>query len=225
MAAFIAFAGMLLLSLVTSLIAAFQLGDFFGAGEEFPLVIGWVAAFGALTLVVFGIGYRLAPNVRALNILAFVLAMLALVPPVAPGFVQGIAEHSANPYTIGVERTYIRLQLVVPTLLAILVQWGLVRGRWLRDAGQDELSLWPWVTTMVASLVVLNPYGLTFLAGTIRHSPTDFMWQSIAIATAAMLALLLVMAWVECYIRDRILDHRQAAGPPDRAGTVRPHGL
>lgn len=222
MAAFVAFVGMLLLSLVAALIAAFQLGDFFGAGDEFLLVIGWIAAFAVATMVAFVVGQRLVRSVRALNALACVLALLAFVPIAVPGFVNRIVERSTNPYTIGVEGTTIRLELLIPALLAVLVQWGLVRGRWLRAEGEEELTLWPWVTTVVASLVILNPFGLTFLTAAIKHSPTDLMWQPIAIATAAVLGALLVMAWVECYIRDRILNRRRAAGAPPPGGARKP---
>lgn len=222
MAAFVAYLGMLLLSLVVSLIAALQLGDFFGAGEEFLLVIAWIAGFAVATLGVLAIGYRLAPSVRVLNVLAFVLAMLALLPPIVPGFVHKIADYSTNPYTIGIERTYIRIELVVPALLVVLVQWGLIRGRWLRAAGEVDLTIWPWATTVVAGLVILNPFGLAFLTAAIRHSPTDLLWQPIAVGTAGVLGALLVMAWVECYIRDRILDRRLAAGSFDLGGAARP---
>jgi len=212
MAAFVAFLGMLLLSLVVTLIAALQLGDFFGAGDEFVLVLAYLLAFGTATLVIFAIGYRLAPSFRVLNVLAFGLAVLALVPPAAPGFAQRIAEHSTNPYTVGIEGTTIRIELVLPALLGVLVQWGLIRRRWLRAVGEEDLTLWPWVTTVVAALVILNPFGLTFLTAAIKHSPDDLMWQPIALGTAGVLAALFVMAWVECYIRNRILDRRLTAG-------------
>ncbi len=49
-----------------------------------------------------------------------------------PGLIQMIADHSTNPFTVGTENMSITLELVVPALLAVLVQWGLVRRRWLR---------------------------------------------------------------------------------------------
>ena len=30
-------------------------------------------------------------------------------------------------------------------------------------AGAEDLTRWPWVTTAVAGLVILNPFGLAFL--------------------------------------------------------------
>jgi hypothetical protein len=221
MAAFVAYLGTLLLSLVVSLIATLQLGDFFGAGDELLLVLGWLGGFSLGTLVIFAVASRLGTHVRALNILAFILAILALLPPVVPGFVAKIAAHSANPYSVGVERTYIKLELVVPALLAVLVQWGLVRGRFMRSMGENDLTLWPWITTVIAGLIVLNPFGLTFLTAAIRRSPTELLWQPIAIGTAGALAALLVMAWVECYIRDRILS-RRLPGSNDTFSADRP---
>ena len=95
----------------------------------------------------------------------------------------------------------------------MLVQWGLVRRRWLRAAAEDDFTRWPWIATAVAGLVILNPFGLAFLQGTLKHSGGDFMWEFTAMVTGAGLAALLVMAWIECYIRDRILNRRLAASP------------
>ena len=105
------------------------------------------------------------------------LAVVALAPVALPGLVQTIADRSTNPYTVGVENTHITLELVVPALLAVLVQWGLVRRRWLRAAGDDDLTRWPWITTGVGGLVILNPFGLAFLQGTLKHAGGDFMWE------------------------------------------------
>jgi hypothetical protein len=214
MATAFAFLGILLMSMVVALLAALQLGDFFGAGNEFGLVILAVAGFTVLALMVFALAYSLTRRADALIWFAFILAALALAPLALPGLVQMIADRSTNPYTIGVENTSITLELVIPALAAVLVQWGLVRRRRLRTAGEDDLSRWPWVTTAVAGLAILNPFGLAFLQSTLRHSPSDFMWEFTATVTAAVLGILLVMAWAECYIRDRMLNRRSGASPP-----------
>jgi len=143
------------------------------------------------------------------------------VTPVIPGFVAAIAEHSTNPYSIGTEQTYIKLELIVPAMLAVLVQWGLVRRRWLRVMGEEELTIWPWVSTVVAAIVILNPVGLAFLTDSIRHSPTDLLWQLFAISTVIVLVVLLVAASVECYIRDKILRRRLASGSPNLSQAAR----
>jgi hypothetical protein len=208
MAAVFAFLGMLLISMVVALLAALQLGDFFGANDEFVLVIAGVMGFTVVALAVFAAVYRLTRHPGMLSVAALVLAVLALAPVVLPGLVQIIADRSTNPYTVGTENTHITLELVIPALLAVLVQWGLVRRRWLRSAGAEDLTHWPWVTTAIAGLVILNPVGLAFLQATLNRSGGDFMWEFTATVTAVVLGALLVMAWIECYIRERILRRR-----------------
>jgi len=213
MATVFAFLGIWLISLVVALLAAFQLGDFFGANNEFGLVILGVMGFTVFALLVFELAYALARRAAVLAFVGLALAAIALAPAALPGLVQTIADRSTNPYTVGTENTSIMLELVIPALLAVLVQWGLVRRRWLRAAAEDDFTRWPWIATAVAGLVVLNPFGLAFLQSTLKHSGGDFMWEFTAMVTGAGLAALLVMAWIECYIRDRILNRRLALSP------------
>jgi hypothetical protein len=213
MAAVFAFLGMLLISMVVALLAALQLGDFFNASGEFGLVILIVVAFAVVALAVFALAYRVAWRTGVLNVVAVVLAIVALTPAVLPGLIQKIADRSQNPFTVGVENTYITLELIVPALLAVLVQWGLVQRRWLRAHGDEELSRWPWITTTVAGFITLNPYGLAFLQGTLNRTGGDLLWEFVAMVTGGALAALLVMAWIECYIRERILNRRLEAPP------------
>ena len=212
MAAVFAFLGMLLISMVVALLAALQLGDFFRANDEFILIIAGVAGFTAVSWIVFALAYAVARSTRMLNAIALALGVLAFAPAVLPGLIQKIADRSTNPGTVGIENTYITIELIVPALAAVLVQWGLVRRRWLRTAGGDDFSLWPWVTTAIAGLVILNPLGLSLLQATLKHSASDFLWQLEATVTVSTLGVLLVMVWIECYIRDRILDRRQDMG-------------
>jgi hypothetical protein len=65
----------------------------------------------------------------------------------------------------------------------------------------------------VAGLVILNPLGLAFLQGTLNRSGGDLLWEFVATVTGAGLAALLVMAWIECYIRERMLNRRLEAPP------------
>jgi hypothetical protein len=212
MATTFAFLGMLLISMVVALLAALQLGDFFGANSEFGVVILTVSGFTVFSLLVFALAHGLARRSTALTWMAWALAVCALVPIALPGLIQKIADRSTNPYTVGTENTSITIELVVPALLAVLVQWGLVRRRWLRVAGSEQLTRWPWVTTAVAGFAILNPLGLSLLQTSLVHSASDFMWEFVATVTGSALAALLVMAWIECYIRDRILNRRLAAG-------------
>ena len=220
MAAVFAFLGMLLISMVVALLAALQLGDFFNASGEFGLIILIVVSFSILALAVFALAYAVTPRAGLLTIVAIFLAIVALAPAALPGLIQKIADRSQNPFTVGVENTYITLELIVPALLAVLVQWGLVQRRWLRAHGDEELSRWPWITTAVAGFVALNPYGLAFLQGTLNRTGGDLLWEFVATVTGGALAALLVMAWIECYIRERMLNRRLEAPPlaPHQAG-------
>jgi hypothetical protein len=213
----LAFLGILLLSLVVALLAALQLGDFFNAGGELGLVILTVAGFTIVIAAVFALTYAVTPRASILTAAALVLALCALIPIALPGLIQTIADRSSHPFMVGAENIPIMLELLVPALIAVLVQWALVRRRWLRAAGEDDLTRWPWVTTVVAGLAILNPFGLTFLQETLQHAPTDATWQFTATVTAGGLAALLVMAWIECYIRDRVLNRRMAASVPPEA--------
>jgi hypothetical protein len=213
MTAVFAFLGMLLVSMLVALLATLQLGDFFNANDEFGLVILGVVGFTILALVVFALAYAVARRAWLLTVVALILALGALAPVALPGLIQKIADQSHNPFTVGVENTYITLELIVPALLAVLVQWGLVRRRWLRLHGDEELTRWPWITTAVAGLVTLNPYGLAFLQGTLNRSGGDLLWEFVATVTGGALAALLVMAWIECYIRERMLNRRLASPP------------
>src|SRR5437764_14217370 len=169
MAAVCAFLGMLLISMLVALLAALQLGDFFSASGEFGLVILGVVAFTVFALAVFALAYAVTRRAGVLTAVAVILAIVALAPAALPGLIQKIADRSQNPFTVGVENTYITLELIVPALLAVLVQWGLVQRRWLRAHGDEELSRWPWITTAVAGFVSLNPFGLAFLQGTLNR--------------------------------------------------------
>jgi hypothetical protein len=209
-----AFLAMLLISMLVALLAALQLGDFFNANDEFGLVILGVVTFTSGSLAVFAFAYRVTRRAGVLTAVAVALGVVALAPAVLPGLIQKIADRSHNPFTVGVENTYITLELIVPALLAVLVQWGLVRRRWLRAHGDEELTRWPWVTTAVAGLVILNPIGLAFLGGTLNRSGGDLLWEFVATVTGAGVAALLVMAWIECYIRERMLNRRLEAPPP-----------
>jgi hypothetical protein len=217
MAAVFAFLGMLLISMLVALLATLQLGDFFNASDEFGLVILGVVVFTIVALAVFALAYRVTRRVGWLTVVAVVLAIVALAPVALPGLIQKVADRSTNPYTVGTENTHIALELIVPALLAVLVQWGLVRRRWLRLHGDEELTRWPWVTSAVAGLVILNPYGLAFLEGTLNRSGGDLLWEFVATVTGAGLAALLVMAWIECYIRERMLNRRLAVSAPNEA--------
>ena len=214
MAAAAAFVGILLTSLLVAELAALSLGDFFGADSEFLLVIAGVAVFASFALIVFAIVYARTERARMLNGAAVLLVLLAVGIVATPGVVAWIASHSGNPFTVGDEMLSIALELLVPSALAVLVQWGLVRRRHLRIAGEDDLTLWPWATTAVAGLVMLSPYGLAFLQATLKRTTGDLMWPFILQVTVGVACGLIVMAGIECYIRGRLLRRRRVPNLP-----------
>jgi hypothetical protein len=221
MAAVFAFLGILLISLVVALLATLQLGDFFLANDEFALVIAGVVLFTVVSLAVFVVTSSRARQLSHFTIVALALGVLALVPVALPGLIRAIAAHSTNPYSVGVEETYITIELVVPALLAVLVQWGLMRRRWLRTAGELDWTRWPWIATGVASFITLNPIGLSFLGSTLKHAGGDFMWPLTAAVTGSAIAVLVVIAAIECYIRDRNLRRRSGMSAPWSGPTMR----
>ena len=131
-----------------------------------------------------------------------------------PSLVERIAQRSTNPYTVGIENLYITLELLIPAFLTVLVQWGLVRRRWLRKRGDEDLTLWPWITTLVAGLAILNPLGLEIISSALNSSAGNMLrqlWIAISLSGAAVL---IVMALIEVAIRWRMLRRRLAPIQP-----------
>jgi hypothetical protein len=196
-----AFVATLTASLVVALLAALQLGDFLRAGDELPVLLIAVAIFAGLSIVAFAVGYRLARRLQTLNAIAATLALLATGLAALP--IEQVAARIGVPFMTGLERSSSALELLVPTLLTVLVQWGLVRQRWLRTRGADELTLWPWLTTVVAGLIILNPIGLALAFVALHGAAGNRLSDLATTATATTAAVLVVMGAIECYIRGR----------------------
>lgn len=216
MSAFLAFLGIFLMSLFVALLVSLQLADYFAATQEFALVLLTLPVFVSVSLLVFIAVNRMARAARTFNAAAACLALLAFVPLALP-FMQSAGQGRAtDPFQIAIENSALALQLVVPALAAVLVQWGLVRRRWLRQRGEDDLSLWPWIATIVGGLAILNPYGLDVIGQAIGQAvgPGPSAWLRDAVRTVALggTAALLVMVFVETYIRGRMLRRRLAQG-------------
>jgi hypothetical protein len=211
MSAFLAVLGMFLLSLFVALLAALQLADYFSAGEEFVVILVTLPAFVAISMLAFVVANLAARKARLFNWVALLLTLLALTPLALPALVKVAAMRSTNPFNMGTENIAIVLEFIVPALLAILVQWGLMRRRWLRTRGDDDLTRWPWVSTIVAGLVILNPFGLDVLGQAIASRQTAWLrdlFRTIALGGAGAL---IAMTLIEYYIRRRMLRRRSAA--------------
>ena len=210
MSAFLAFLGTFLLSLFVALLAALQLADYFAATEEFGLVLIALPVFVTICLLAFIAANVAARQPRVFNAVAAGLALLAFIPLAFPALVKTAADRSTNPFSIAIENTAVALEFIVPALVAVLVQWGLVRRRWLRLRGEDDLSLWPWIATMVGGLAILNPYGLDIIGQAISYRPTNWLRDMVRTIALGGVAALLAMVFLETYIRGRMLRRRLA---------------
>jgi hypothetical protein len=212
MSAFLAFLGILLMSLLVSLLVSLQLADYFAATDEFALVLLTLPVFVTACLVVFIAVNRLARRPQAFNAAAACLALLAFVPLALPLMQSAARGRATDPFQIAMENSALALQLVVPALAAVLVQWGLVRRRWLRQRGEDDLSLWPWIATIVSGLAILNPYGLDAIGQAVGSGPSVWLREAVRTVALGGTAALLILVFVETYIRGRMLRRRLAQG-------------
>jgi hypothetical protein len=203
MATVFVFLGILVASQLVAMIAGLQLAIYFGAREEYIAVTLLHVLFAIAALVGFAVAYAFTQSIRAFRIVAFSLAALAVGLVALPGAIQWIA----NPgrFTVGWDDLPITLEILLPAWAAVLVQWGMVRHRWLRVHGSDTLSGWPWIATVIAGLAIFNAAGLA-AAATILSSPSTA-------ALAAALALV-VLAIIEFDIRRRVLRRRAAGISP-----------
>jgi hypothetical protein len=213
MSAFLAFLGTFLLSLFVALLVALQLADYFAATEEFALVLMALPVFVTISLLAFIAANALARQPRVFNAVAACLALLAFMPLAFPALIKTAADRSSNPFSIAIENTAVALEFIVPALVAVLVQWGLVRRRWLRLRGEDDLSLWPWIATVVGGLAILNPYGLDIVGQAITYTPTNWLRDMVRTIALSGAAALLAMVFLETYIRGRMLRRRATLGP------------
>ena len=178
--------------------------------EEFGLVLIALPVFVTICLLAFIAAKCWARQPRVFNAVAAGLALLAFIPLAFPALVKTAADRSTNPFSIAIENTAVALEFIVPALVAVLVQWGLVRRRWLRLRGEDDLSLWPWIATVVGGLAILNPYGLDIIGQAISYGPTNWLRDMVRTIALGGVAALLAMVFLENYIRGRMLRRRLA---------------
>lgn len=218
MSAVPALTGTLLLSLFVALLAALQLADYFGANEEFILILMGLPVFVVIAMAVLVMASALARRVMVLDGAAVLLALLALLPLALPLLIQKMADRSTNPFSLGAENTAITIQLIVPALIAVLVQWGLVRRRWLQRQGESGPTRWPWIATGLAGLTILSPLGLDILGQAVSYHPGNMMRDLTRAIAYGGLGVLIAIAIIEYYIRGRMqlrrLPPAQPAGAP-----------
>jgi len=207
------FFGILLVSLVVSFLAALQLADFFQATEEFIAVMMVLLVFEFVALLIFAVAYAAVRRVGWLAAVAVLLCIALLSLVALPSIMDIRAGRAVLADSFSGKNLAVSLEWLVPAVIAILVQWGLTRHRWLRMRGLDDLSPWPWVTTMVAGLVILNPLGLSVLASALEQSATDWFRQLWAGVAAASAGAVLVVGWIEYYIRGRMRRRRLGVRP------------
>ncbi len=217
MTALVSYVGMFLLSLLVTLLAALQLADYFGATEEFILVLVALPVFVGFAMAVFTIAAWLARRVMVLDIAAVALAALAFMPVMLPAAVHLIASRSSNPYSVGRDSFAVTIELIVPAVIGVLVQWGLIRRRWLWLKGQAAMTRWPWIATGVAGLTILNPFGLDLLGQALTYHPGNMMRDLARAVAFGGIAALIAIGAAEYYIRGRMLRRRQPPAEPANA--------
>lgn len=202
------------LSLLLALTTAWLLTDYYWYGEDLDLFVWPIASFVAVSSVAFGTTSMRAQSEGALRKAAIALAAIAVLLVLFPGGIALFAAQSKNPPVV--LRSHDRLiavALLVPTLLAILLQWRLVRWGWLAARGQTSATTWPWFTTVFGLVLALNPLGLAILGAAIKQSRTDWfasLWLMVSLTCGGVLLLL---GWVEWRIRVRALGARSRAAP------------
>jgi hypothetical protein len=199
------------LSLLLALAAAWLLTDYYWHGEDLDLFVWPIASFALVASVVFGATSLRAEGEGALRNAAVALAAVAVLLVVVPGVVALLARQSTNPpVVLRRHDQFIAVAVLVPLLLAVLLQWRLVRWGWLAARGQTAPTTWPWLATVLGLLLTLNPLGLAILGAAIKQSRTDWfasLWLMVSLIFGGMLLLL---AWIEWRIRVRRAGRRSA---------------
>ena len=191
-------------SLLLALAAAWQLIDYYWYGEDLDLFVWPIASFALVSSVVFGTTSMRARGEGALRNAAITLAAIAVMLVVFPGVVGLVAAQSKNPpVVLRSHDQLVAVALLVPMLLAILLQWRLVRWGWLVARRQTAPTAWPWFTTVFGLVLALNPLGLAILGAAIKQSRTDWfaaLWLTVSLTCGGVLLLL---GWTEWRIRLR----------------------
>jgi hypothetical protein len=211
MRSILVFPGVYILSLVATYVAGMQVAEYFFLQEEFSVVMFALVLFSFVAIAVFAVVYVVQPNVKWLGYGAIGLALVAFGVEQLPALADAVARRSTNPYLVGsAQDRAIAASLLLPAFVMLLIQWPLLRRRWLVARRLEHRMLWPWFTITLACLLAFNQSGLDLIGSVLRQSPTDWLvglWKLIlAIACGA----LLVLALIEWCLRRRWLARRAA---------------
>jgi hypothetical protein len=124
MRAFARFALAMFLSMAVAQIVAQQLAVRFGAREEFILVMVVVGSFAVVSIAVISIAFIAGSGLYPIDLAAMILAALAVIPT-AGGMIYGMSQNSWNAPTL--YDFQIVAEILIPALIAVLIQWILVR--------------------------------------------------------------------------------------------------
>lgn len=205
------FAGVYIVSLVAAYAAGSEVAAYFFLEEEFDVIASVLALFSLLAIAVCAAIYAAQPNVKWLGYGAIGLAVVAFGIEQLPVLTDPIAARSTNPYLVGtaLDRA-IAASLLLPALVMLLVQWPLLRRRWLVARGLEHRMLWPWFTIALAGLLALSRPGLEVIGSVVRHSSTDWLVGLWTVILAVASAVLAVLALIEWWLRRRWLARRAA---------------
>lgn len=206
------FCGTYLLSLLVALFIAIQLADFFRSQEEFIAVLVAQMLFSLIAMATFALVYRFAAGVRALGLAALCLALAAVFLEELPALLEVFKTRSTNPYRLGsAQDAAIAAELLIPAFVLLLMQWRLLRRRWLVAHELDHRSAWPWITMVVAGAVLCNRLAMEIISSAVRQAPDDMLatfWLKVSIAVGGLLISLGLMEW---NMRRRRIAQRAAA--------------
>jgi hypothetical protein len=173
-------------------------------GGEIDLIVWWLSFYLCVSMAAFVVTLMKATTSRTFAFVALAFAVCAVGIEELPAFGRTLAAQSSNPYKMGLRfDVETSLEFLLPIFAAILVQWRLTLGHWLKARGEARLSRWPWIVTAVAVIVALNPLGIDILQSAILLSPTDWfaaLWRMVALIAAGVL---IAAGLVEYYIRLR----------------------
>lgn len=185
------FLGAYVVSLVVAFYIGIQLADFFEAQEEFIVVMMVEFLLSLIAIATFSVVYRFAGSVRALGLAAIGLVVAAVFLEELPALVAVIASRSTNPYLVGTQQDLaIAAELLIPAFVIILIQWRLLRRRWLVAHERDPHSAFPWITLTIAALIAFNRLSFEIISSAVRQEPGDMLaafWLKISLAVGGAL--------------------------------------